>query len=103
MFGDGNPQKNSPEILEHDLNRYFPELLKFESIEETEKSAVYQKIRPTVERILNAVVQEEFSDAGPKRRGDEMRDEGRRMRDELKDENNLIPHPSSLIPQAVSA
>ena len=53
---------NSPEILDHDLNRYFPELLKFESIEETEKSVVYQKIKPEVERILNAVVQENFSD-----------------------------------------
>lgn len=60
MFGDGNLQDNSPQILEHDLNQYFPELLKFESIEETEKSEVYQKIKPTVERILGAVVQENF-------------------------------------------
>jgi hypothetical protein len=52
----------SPKILEHDLNRYFPELLKFESFEETERSAVYQKIKPTVERILNAVVQENFAE-----------------------------------------
>jgi len=52
----------SPDILQHDLNRYFSELLKFESIEETEKSAVYQKIKPTVERILTAVVQENFSE-----------------------------------------
>jgi len=55
-------QIHSPKILEHDLNRYFPELLKFESIEETERSAVYQKIKPTVERILNAVVQENFAE-----------------------------------------
>ncbi len=60
--------KSSPEILVHDLNKYFPELLKFESIEETEKSAVYQKIKPEVERILNAVVQEKFSDENPKSR-----------------------------------
>ncbi len=53
-------RKNSPEILEHDLNQYFDELLKFNSLEETEKSAVYQKIKPTVERILNAIVQEDF-------------------------------------------
>src|SRR5215203_3887568 len=52
----------SPKILEHDLNRYFPELLKFESTEETEKSAVYQKIKPAVERILSAVVQEDFAE-----------------------------------------
>jgi endonuclease/exonuclease/phosphatase family metal-dependent hydrolase len=55
-------ENNSPEILDHDLNQYFPELLKFESIEETEKSVVYQKIKPTVERILNAVVTENLSE-----------------------------------------
>lgn len=51
----------SPQILDHNLNQYFPELLKFESIAETEKSAVYQKIKSEVERILNAVVQENFA------------------------------------------
>jgi endonuclease/exonuclease/phosphatase family metal-dependent hydrolase len=51
----------SPKVLEHDLNQYFPQLLKFESIEETEKSAVYQKIRSKVEEILNAVVVENFA------------------------------------------
>jgi hypothetical protein len=54
-------EENSAAILEHELNQYFPELLKFESIEETEKSAVYQKIRSDVERILNAVVREDFT------------------------------------------
>lgn len=70
MFGDNNLQEDSPEVLEHDLKRYFPELLKFNSIEETEKSAVYQKIKPTVERILNSVVQEDFSGAAARERGD---------------------------------
>lgn len=51
----------SPEVLEHDLNQYFPELLKFESLEETEKSAVHQKMRGKVEEILNAVVVENFA------------------------------------------
>ncbi len=64
MFGDSNLQNNSPKILDHDLNQYFPELLTFESIEETEQSALYQKIKPTVERILNAVVQEDLVDFG---------------------------------------
>lgn len=54
-------EENSPAILEHDLNRYFPELLKFDSLQATENSAVYRKIKPEVERILNAVVEEEFS------------------------------------------
>ncbi|MDQ3321027.1 MAG: endonuclease/exonuclease/phosphatase family protein [Acidobacteriota bacterium] len=56
-----SPQTNSPAILEHQLNDFFSELLKFESIEELEKSVVYQKIKPQVERILNAVVQENFA------------------------------------------
>ncbi len=54
-------QTDSPEVLDHDLNRYFGELLKFNSLEETEKSAVYQEIKPAVERILNAIVVENFS------------------------------------------
>ena len=45
-----------PSILEHDLNQYFPELLKFNSTPEMEASDLYQNIRPEVERILNAVV-----------------------------------------------
>ena len=47
-----------PDILDHDLNRYFPELLKFESTAEMEASDVYRKIRADVERIMNAVVSE---------------------------------------------
>ncbi len=62
IFDNSNLHHNSPAILDHDLNQYFPELLKFESIEETEKSEVYQKIKPTVERIMNAVVQEDFAE-----------------------------------------
>lgn len=52
---------NAPAILDHRLEKYFPELLEFESIAELEKSAVYQKIKPEVERILNAVAQENFA------------------------------------------
>jgi endonuclease/exonuclease/phosphatase family metal-dependent hydrolase len=54
-------QKHSPAILTHQLERVFPDLLKFESTKEMEKSAVYQSIKSEVERILNAVVQEEFA------------------------------------------
>lgn len=45
-----------PSVLDHDLNRYFPELLKFESTPEMEASELYRRIRPAVEKILNAVV-----------------------------------------------
>ncbi|MEK7855105.1 MAG: hypothetical protein AAB288_03370, partial [Acidobacteriota bacterium] len=45
-----------PELLEHDLNRYFPELLKFESTADLISSSFVEKIREEAERILNAVV-----------------------------------------------
>jgi endonuclease/exonuclease/phosphatase family metal-dependent hydrolase len=45
--------------LDHDLNQYFPELLKFESTREMEASELYEKIKPEVEAILNAVVVEQ--------------------------------------------
>ena len=45
-----------PSILDHDLNKHFPELLKFESTREMEASEVYKGIRREVERIMNAVV-----------------------------------------------
>ena len=49
-----------PELLDHDLNRYFPELLRFESSDELEASPVYNEIRQDVERVLNAVVVEDI-------------------------------------------
>ena len=55
-------QNNSPEVLEHDLKPFFPELLKFESTAAMERSAVYQEIKPEVERILNSIAQENFSE-----------------------------------------
>ena len=51
-----------PSILDHDLNQYFPELLKFESTPEMEASELYAKIRPEVERILNSVAVESLSE-----------------------------------------
>lgn len=62
---------NSPDILDHDLNKHFPELLMFESTREMEDSALYREIRPEVERILNAVVQENFAEAGVSDAADE--------------------------------
>jgi endonuclease/exonuclease/phosphatase family metal-dependent hydrolase len=51
-----------PSILEHDLNQYFQELLKFESTPQFEASVLYKQIRPEIERIMNAVVVESFAD-----------------------------------------
>ncbi len=50
-----------PSILDHELNQYFPELLRFESTAEMEASELFAKIRPEVERIMNAVAVEDLS------------------------------------------
>lgn len=50
-----------PCILEHDLNKHFPELLKFESTAEMAASDLYKQIQPDVERIMNAVVVEHLA------------------------------------------
>lgn len=63
MIAEISLQTDAADILDHQLNEHFPALLEFDSTGEMEKSAVYQKIRPEVERILNAVVQENFAPA----------------------------------------
>ncbi len=64
MAAQISSNNTSPEILDHDLNRHFPELLKFESTPEMEASALYKEIRSEVESILNAVVCEDLSELG---------------------------------------
>ena len=61
MIPDSVAQSHSPAVLDHHLERVFPDLLKFDSTEEMERSAVYQQVKSEVERILNAVVQENFA------------------------------------------
>lgn len=56
-----SPSAASTNVLEHDLRQYFPALARFESTPEMEASELYQKIKPEVERVLNAVVQENFA------------------------------------------
>ncbi len=51
----------TPAALEHHLGDYFSELLEFESTLELDKSIVYRKIKPEIDRILNAVVGENFA------------------------------------------
>jgi len=55
-------QIEDPSVLDHDLAKHFPELLKFESTAAMEDSELYPKIKPEVDRIMNAVVGEEFAD-----------------------------------------
>lgn len=53
-----------PSILEHDLNKYFPGLLKFDSKPALEASSLWPELRDEVERIMNAVVSEPPAVAG---------------------------------------
>lgn len=63
MFDDRSAARvGGPELLEHDLNQYFPELLKCESSDELARLLVYKKIRCDAERVLNAVVLENLSE-----------------------------------------
>jgi len=52
-----------PAILDHNLNQYFPELLKFESTPEMEASKLYPRIKPEIDRIMNAVVESNVQSA----------------------------------------
>src|SRR5688500_12874896 len=54
-------QTGPPSVLDHDLNRHFPDLLKFESTAEMEASELWREIRVEAERVLNAVVTENLS------------------------------------------
>jgi endonuclease/exonuclease/phosphatase family metal-dependent hydrolase len=54
-----------PEYFDHDLNRHFPELLKFESTAELETSAIWREVGHEADRILNSVVSEELSSGSP--------------------------------------
>jgi endonuclease/exonuclease/phosphatase family metal-dependent hydrolase len=46
----------TPRLLEHDLNRHFPKLLKFDSTAELAASPIVGEVRDEAERILNSVV-----------------------------------------------
>ncbi len=52
-----------PSVLEHDLNKHFPELLKFGSTRDLHASSLWKEIRSEAERVLNAVVGENLSEA----------------------------------------
>lgn len=54
-------QTHPPESFDHDLNRYFPELLKFESVRDLEVSEIWHEVGEEAERLLNLVVAEEYS------------------------------------------
>jgi endonuclease/exonuclease/phosphatase family metal-dependent hydrolase len=62
-----------PSILEHGLNRHFPALLEFESTRELHASELWWEIRVEAERVLNAVVGENFAETGSNPRSETVR------------------------------
>ncbi|HKP68439.1 MAG TPA: endonuclease/exonuclease/phosphatase family protein [Pyrinomonadaceae bacterium] len=98
--------------LDHDLEKHFPELLKFESTPEMERSALWAEIRPEVERIMGAVVVENLSIADPSiadrglRNADFLQPDDVDNHDGAVDSQNpqsAIRNPQSKDPQSVSA
>jgi endonuclease/exonuclease/phosphatase family metal-dependent hydrolase len=52
--------------LDHQLTPHFPALAEFNSTRTLAASALYQSLRPEIERVLGHVVQEDFADASPR-------------------------------------
>lgn len=62
MVSQLSPETHSPSILDHDLNRHFPELLTFESMPDLANSALWKEIEEEAERVLNAIIVEELAE-----------------------------------------
>lgn len=48
-------------VLSHDLAPHFPALAQFDSTRELRASALYARLRPEIERVLNSVASEDFA------------------------------------------
>ncbi|MCA1557929.1 MAG: hypothetical protein LC731_05240, partial [Acidobacteria bacterium] len=59
--------------LDHDLQPHLAELLRFSSTRELEASALYEQLRPEVERVLNGLVEENWSPLSAETNADELR------------------------------
>ncbi|MER3430857.1 MAG: hypothetical protein C4325_01565 [Blastocatellia bacterium] len=64
MFYSLGVSKNTgpPQILSHNLNPFFPELLKLDSTRELAARPIAEEIRPQAERILNSIVAANYSE-----------------------------------------
>lgn len=57
----------SSAVLNHDLNQHFSNLAEFQSTAEMERSNIYQRLKPEVERVLNSVVTENYAPVNAER------------------------------------
>ena len=85
-----------PRILDHNLNQYFPQLLKFESTPEMEASELYPKIRSEVERVMNAVVVEDLAVPGG---SDSVRKPAREQGRNIQVESYALPNGQASAPK----
>jgi len=59
------PDRETANPLDHHLQPYLPELARLSSTRELEASALYHKLRPEIERVLNGIVIENFATPAP--------------------------------------
>jgi endonuclease/exonuclease/phosphatase family metal-dependent hydrolase len=59
--------------LDHELQPFLEEMRRFSSTRELQASALYQRLRPEVERVLNGLVEENLSPVSSGSYGDELR------------------------------
>ena len=57
------PEKETATPLDHHLQPYLPELAQFSSTKTLEASALFQKLNPEIERVMNGLIQEDFAPA----------------------------------------
>jgi len=55
------PEKVTATPLDHHLQPYLPELAQFSSSKTLHASAIYQKLKPEIDRVMNGLVQESFA------------------------------------------
>ena len=66
-------EERAESALDHDLREHFPALAEFSSTKELEASALYARLRPEIERVLNGVAQGGFADSSNSRSGNSMK------------------------------
>jgi endonuclease/exonuclease/phosphatase family metal-dependent hydrolase len=59
--------------LDHGLQPFLEELMQFSSTREMKRSALYARLRPEVERVLNGIVEENLSPIRAENHSDELR------------------------------
>ncbi|HYY55887.1 MAG TPA: hypothetical protein VE842_01075, partial [Pyrinomonadaceae bacterium] len=56
-----HPTDESLSVLDHDLAPFLARMVRFSSTRALEKSALYKRLGPEIERVLGSVAQEDFS------------------------------------------